>query len=320
MRNDQRDSVAGRPRGINRKYLRAEDLRRLTQVTFTGRKPIEGQYSGQHATPQLGQSVEFRDYRQYMPGDEIGSIDWKIYGRSDKLFIKIFEHQAELTVNLLVDASDSMAYRGLGEGVRSTGELEPSKYDYACSLAAAIAFLIIKQHDRVGFAFAREGLTEFLPARGSMSHLMAILEAMERATPKGAARLPDALRSLAGRVGRRELLIVVSDLLEDRDEILKGLSMFHHRGGEAIVFHVLHADELRLPPVENGIFIDSETGARLRLNVEDIRTAYDAKIREFREGWSRLTKANGINYSLCPTSDRYDFVLERYLTRRAVRV
>ena len=108
------------PAGINRKYLRLHDLRRLTQFFFTGRKPIEGQYSGQHATPQMGQSVEFRDYRQYMPGDEIGSIDWKIYGRSDKLFIKIFEHQADLTVNLLVDASASMAYRGVAESPPQT--------------------------------------------------------------------------------------------------------------------------------------------------------------------------------------------------------
>jgi uncharacterized protein (DUF58 family) len=316
--------AAAKPAGINRKYLRPHDLRRLTQFFFTGRKPIEGQYSGQHATPQIGQSVEFRDYRQYIPGDEIGSIDWKIYGRSDKLFIKIFEHQADLTVNLLVDASASMAYRGVDHSRRQkllawSFDDRKSKYDYACSLAAAIGFLIVKQHDRVGFSLAQGGLSQFLAARSALSHLSAILDAMEQAQPQGDARLADAIRDLAGRTGRREVLIVFSDLLEDREAILKSLSMFHHRGGEAILFHVLHGDEIRLPQIENGIFIDSETRARVRLNVEDVRTKYEAKLQDFLDSWLRQAKANAINYSLCPTTDPYERVLERYLTRRAVR-
>jgi uncharacterized protein (DUF58 family) len=318
-------AAAARPAGINRKYLRLQDLRRLTQFFFTGRKPIEGQYSGQHATPQIGQSVEFRDYRQYMPGDEIGSIDWKIYGRSDKLFIKIFEHQADLTVNLLIDCSASMSYRGVNQSRRRplswapAAEEPPSKFDYACSLAAAIGFLIVKQHDRVGFSLAQGGLSQFLAARSTLAHLSAILDAMEQARPEGEARLADAIRDLAGRTGRREVLIVFSDLLEDRDATLRSLSMIHHRGGEAILFHVLHSDELRLPQIENGVFIDSETQDRVRLNVADVRTAYEGKLREFLDAWQRQAKANGINYSLCPTSEPYDRVLERYLTRRTVR-
>lgn len=317
--------AAARPAGINRKYLRLQDLRRLTQFFFTGRKPIEGRYSGQHATPQIGQSVEFRDYRQYIPGDEIGSIDWKIYGRSDKLFIKIFEHQADLTVNLLVDASASMGYRGVNASRRRTlswapaAEEPPSKFDYACSLAAAIGFLILKQHDRVGFSLAQGGLSRFQPARSTMTHLASILDAMEQTRPKGDARLAEAIRDLAARTGRREVLIVFSDLLEDREETLRSLSLIHHRGGEAILFHVLHGDELRLPQIENGLFIDSETQGRVRLNVADVRTAYEAKLQEFLDAWQRQTRANGINYSLCATSEPYERVLERYLTRRAVR-
>jgi uncharacterized protein (DUF58 family) len=316
---------AARPAGINRKYLRLQDLRRLTQFFFTGQKPIEGQYSGQHATPQIGQSVEFRDYRQYMPGDEIGSIDWKIYGRSDKLFIKIFEHQADLTVNLLVDASASMAYRGVNNSRRRVlpweppSEEPPSKFDYACSLAAAIGFLIVKQHDRVGFSLAQGGLAQFLAARGTLGHLTAILDGMEQVRPQGEARLAEAIRDLAGRTRRREVLIVFSDLLEDRDAILRSLALIHNRGGEAILFHVLHGDELRLPQIENGVFIDSETQSRVRLNVADVRTAYEAKLQDFLDAWQRQAKANGINYSLCPTSEPFDRVLERYLTRRSVR-
>ena len=140
-----------------------------------------------------------------------------------------------------------------------------------------------------------------------------------RPGPQGEARLTDAIRDLAARTGRREVLIVFSDLLEDRDSILRSLSMIHHRGGEAILFHVLHADELRLPQIENGLFIDSETQGRVRLNVADVRTAYEGKLQEFLDAWQRQAKANGINYSLCPTSESYDRVLERYLTRRTVR-
>jgi uncharacterized protein (DUF58 family) len=217
-----------------------------------------------------------------------------------------------------------MAYRGVDDSRRRkllawSFDDRKSKYDYACSLAAAIGFLIVKQHDRVGFSLAHGGLSQFLAARSALSHLSAILDAMEQAQPQGEARLADAIRDLAGRTGRREVLIVFSDLLEDRDAILKSLSMFHHRGGEAILFHVLHGDEIRLPQIENGIFIDSETRARVRLNVEDVRTTYEAKLQEFLDSWLRQAKANAINYSLCPTTDPYERVLERYLTRRAVR-
>jgi len=132
--------------GLNRKYLRTQDLRRLKNVFFSSRRVVEGQYAGRHASPQRGHSVEFNDYRQYMPGDEVADIDWKVYGRSDKMFIKLFEHQSDMTVNLVVDGSASMAYAGL--------DGRYSKYDHACLMAAAIAFLTTKQQDKVSFALA----------------------------------------------------------------------------------------------------------------------------------------------------------------------
>jgi uncharacterized protein (DUF58 family) len=322
-----RSSSTSNPnRGINRRYLRVEDLRGLSQLFFRVRRPVVGRFSGQHATPQVGQSVEFRDYRQYSPGDDVGSIDWKLYARSDRLFIKIFEHQSDLTVHLLIDASKSMAYGGYDARLHfirssqfATELPNVTKFDYACSLAAGIAFLITKQHDRVGFSIAQNGSKEFLAPRSAMTHVSAILDVMERVQPSGRAQLAETIGRVAARNGRRELLIVFSDFLEDRDETLKALSMINLRGGESIVFHVLHPDELRLPPIQNSTFIDSETGMRLRLNVEDVRPAYDAKLKEFLDGWQRLTKANGIHYSLCATDEPYHSVLKRYLTHRAVR-
>jgi uncharacterized protein (DUF58 family) len=315
--------------GLNRKYLQVSDLRRLQHLSFSCRRTVEGQYSGQHATPQRGKSVEFRDYRQYIPGDELSNVDWKVYGRSDKLFIKIFEHQADLTAHLLVDASASMGFRGIsakrtppvGNRKRSRGAkdagLPLSKYDYACRLAASLAFLIVKDKDRVSFAAACEGLYEHLAPSSSAVNLSGILTTMERILPAGEAQLSQAIRELAGKSRKRDLLVVFSDFLGSADEVMNAMSLWLHRGGEVIVFHVLHAEELNLPPVQNGIFIDSETAERIRISVEDIRPEYDARMKSFLEGWSQACRGNGIDYLLSSTADPYHEQLHRFLTRRA---
>jgi len=315
--------------GLNHKYLQVSDLRRLQYLAFSSRRTVEGQFSGQHATPQRGKSVEFRDYRQYIPGDELSNVDWKVYGRSDKLFIKIFEHHADLTAHLLVDASASMGFRGISarrspppasrKRVRGgkNADLPPSKYDYACRLAASLAFLIVKEKDRVSFAVAREGLYGHLPASNSAVNLTGILHTMERTVPAGEAQLSQAIRELAGKCRKRDLLIVFSDFLGAADGVMNALSLWLHRGGEVIVFHVLHAEELKLPPVQNGIFIDSETAERIRICVEDIRPEYDARLAAFLDDWSRSCRGNGIDYLLSSTADPYHEQLRRFLTRRA---
>ncbi len=315
--------------GLNRKYLQLQDLRRLQTLSFACRRTVEGQYSGQHATRQRGQSVEFRDYRQYMPGDELSNVDWKVYGRSDKLFIKIFEHQADLTAHLLVDASASMAFRGISKDRtmpvidrtrRRSGSMPTlplSKYDYGCFLAAGIAFLIVKQKDRVSFAISRNGLKTHLPPNSTAIHLTGILQAMEVGVPKGDAKLADSIRSLVGKSRKRDLLIIFSDLLDDSEGVLNALSLWLHRGGEVILFHIMHADELKLPSIENGVFVDSENADRIRLDVEDIRQDYDVRMKSFLDGWSSASRGNGIDYMLASTAEPYHEVLYRYLTHRA---
>jgi len=315
--------------GLNHKYLQVSDLRRLQHLSFSSRRTVEGQYSGQHATPQRGKSVEFRDYRQYIPGDELSNVDWKVYGRSDKLFIKIFEHHADLTAHLLVDASASMGFRGTS-GKRSPppanrkrvrgrkdADLPPSKYDYACRLAASLAFLIVKDKDRVSFAAAREGLYGHLPPSSSAVNLSGVLDRMERTVPSGEAQLSQAIRELVGKSRKRDLLIVFSDFLGASDGIMNALSLWMHRGGEVIAFHVLHAEELKLPLIQNGIFIDSETAERIRISVEDIRPEYDARMKAFLDEWSQSCRGNGIDYLLSSTADPYYELLHRFLTRRA---
>jgi uncharacterized protein (DUF58 family) len=295
--------------GMNSRYFRMQDLRRLRNLFFSSRKVVQGQYAGRHASSLRGHSVEFNDYRQYMPGDELGDIDWKVYGRTDKLFIKLFEHQSDMAVNLLVDASASMAYAGLRDG--------PSKYDQACMLAAAVAFLTVKQQDKVSFSLASEGLKGFVRPHGSFGHFVGILRTMEAARPQGRANLAGALRSLAGMIPNKGLLIVLSDLLDDPREVFDSLSIYTHRGCEAILFHVLHADELALPDLHDAVFVDSESAARLSANVDDLRDAYGRRLRRFLDTWSAGCKGRGIDYRLISTSMTYHEALAEYLFQRA---
>lgn len=326
---------------LSHKYLRVQDLRRLRNMLFSSRRPVEGLYAGRHASPQRGHSVEFSDYRQYMPGDEIGDIDWKVYARSDKLFVRLFEHQSDMTVHLLVDASASMGYGGV-EGRKSKVESQKSKvqggkskvenqgsktfdsgpltfdskYDYACRMAAAIAFLTTRQQDRVSFGIAHGGLIGFQRPQGSPSHLLNVLAAMERVTPGGEAKLAVALTDMASRLPRRGLLIVMSDLLDDPDPILRAMSLFTHRGGEVVVFHILHPDELMLPQIEDAVFTDSETGGRVALNVADVRQAYGERMQRFLRTWATGCQGRGFDYQLVNTGAEYWKALEHYLFRK----
>lgn len=317
---------------MDHRYLRLADLHRMRNLVFSSRRVVEGQYAGRHASSQRGHSVEFNDYRPYAPGDEIGNIDWKVYGRSDKMFIKLFEHQSDMTVNLLVDASASMAYAGqFAPGPASVSPLSASasrrrsdptdsKYDVACLMAAAIAFLTTRQQDKVAFGLAREGLQSFHRPLGAFSHLNNILRAMEVTRPGGRAGLAEAVEAMARRTNRKGLLVLFSDLLEEEESLLEAMSIFTHRGNEVIMFHLLHAHEFQLPDWSEAVFIDSETKHRIRLNVDDIRPAYDERMKRFVDGWSSAFRARRVDYNFVTTAAPYQKALESYLFSRASRM
>ncbi len=330
-----------------RRYLRVQELARLRDVMFAPRRPVRGLYAGRHASRQRGHCVEFNDYREYTPGDEVGDIDWKAYGRSDRLYIKLFEHQADMTVNLLIDASASMGFTGLqGAGVLglaqpwikwlkgsiaaqdpenpSRDDKRASKYDQACLMAGAIAFLTVRQRDRVGFAVAQGGpgqtiSPKAIEPRGGFAHLDHVLRSMERVKPVGRAHLGKTLQTLGRTTARRSLLVLFTDLMEDRDAVLKALNDFTSRGNEAIVFHILHEDELRLPDMAETVFIDSETGRRVRMNVRDVRQGYHDRIARHTDEWQRALTACGIDYKLVSTGTHYHEALRDYLFTRAAR-
>ncbi|MBI1373193.1 MAG: DUF58 domain-containing protein [Phycisphaera sp.] len=309
--------------GLSHKYLSPADLRRLRHLFFSSRRPVEGLYAGRHASMQRGHSVEFNDYRVYTPGDEVGDIDWKVFGRTDRLFIKLFEHQSDMAVHLVVDGSASMAFSGAEDpraprprGRQST-KLPVSKYDHACRIAAAIAFLTLRQQDKVSFAVAREGTDTFHPPRGALTHLPGILKSMESTKIGGRAQLAETIRRVATRVGRKGLLVVISDLFEDPAPILDALSLFAHRGGDALVFHVMHEQEMKLPDMDEAIFIDSESLEKLPLNVADIRRGYDDRVRHFLDTWRTAFRGRGVDYELVTTDRDYADALQHYLFTRA---
>lgn len=305
-----------RQEGLNRKYLRPYDLRRLMHGDFSSRRAVEGLYSGRHKTRQRGQSIEFHDYRQYMPGDSISHFDWKVYGRSDRLFIKLFEHQADLTVHLLVDGSRSMDFRGF-ERKRGTGD---SKYDCACRLAAAIGFLIARQRDRFSFSIAQQGQHHFSRPGGTMPFLLGVLDKMEAFEPKSEACVPTAIERLMRHTRKRDLLCVFSDLLDDSTELLKQLAIWLQRGGEVIVFQVLHDDEIELPKtVKDGLFVDSESGQQIQINVPAITNDYSEQMQKFIAECSTNFKKLGIDHKIARVHTPIANSLEHYFTRRTGR-
>ena len=327
----------------NHRYLRVQEMTRFKNVVFSPRRIVTGAYAGKHATPQRGHSVEFADYREYMPGDEVGDVDWKLYGRSDKLFIKLFEHYSDMSVTLLIDGSASMRYAGINEGrvvsssdsgggswirkaantvtnrlkSNSSAVLNTSKYDLACRIAAAIGFLTIKQQDKVALAIARNGLADYLRPGGSISHLYKVLSLMEATDVAEKADLSTAIKDLALRNKKRGVVVIFSDLEEPMEDVLKAMSMLTHRGNELVVFQILHQDELKLPDLSDALIEDSETGNRVRLNVDDVREAYEAKMRQRIDSWSAALRAKRIDHNLVPTTVPYYQALERYLFTRA---
>lgn len=315
------------------RYLRIQDLHSLRHLEFVPRGIVRGLYSGRHDSPQRGHSVEFNDYREYVPGDEIASLDWKVFGRTDRLFLKLYEHQTDMVVYLMVDGSASMAYRGASAqppllrygsrlGLRRRSANAPvaptlSKYDQACRMAAALAFLVLKQQDRVSFSVARNGLDQFLPAHGSFPHLRRILGAMDTAPPSEEASLADALEELFQRTRRKGMLILISDLLEEEEPILQQLGHFLQRGNDIILFHILHDDEMQFPSLGEALLTDSETHEDLRVNADEARAGYQEQLERYLREWKSACRGRGIDYNLVSTSQTYYENLRNYLFRRS---
>lgn len=289
-------------------YLEPELASRLGRLDLVARLVVEGFITGLHRSPYHGFSVEFSEHRPYLPGDSARNIDWKAFGKTDRLYVKQFEEETNLKAYLVLDMSGSM-------GFQSGGAI--SKFGYASSLAAAMAYLMLRQRDAIGLLLFHEVIESFVPPRSVQSHLHVLLKEIGNAKPAADTRIGPAFESLAERVSRRGLIVVFSDLLDDPAEVLQGLRHFRHRGHEVILFHVLDPRERDLSFRGSTRFVDLEDpDSSLSTQPWHVQHEYrqlmDELITTYRHGCAEAR----IDYVLLDTATPFDVALTRYLVRR----
>ena len=289
-------------------YLRPEVISRLQNMELRARLVVEGFITGLHQSPYHGFSVEFAEHRQYMPGDEIKRIDWKIVGRTDRFYVKQYEEETNLKAYLLLDASASM---------RFSAEGRISKFSYGAYLAAALSYLMIQQRDAAGLCIFDEEIRTYMPPHSTRSYLQQILKTLEATQPGSKTRMDTPLNSVAERLKRRGLVIVISDLFDDPDSVFAAFKHFRHDKHEMIVFHVLDPLERTFAFGADALFTDMETGESLASQPYHMRKAYQEKMAEFIERYKKGCREQLIDYVQLDTSTPFDKALFEYLAKRA---
>ena len=291
-------------------YLDPEVLATISGMELRARLVVEGLISGLHKSPYQGFAVEFAEHRQYVPGDELRHIDWRVFAKSDRFYIKLYEEDTNLKCYLLVDASGSMGY--------SSNKV--SKLWYASNLAAALTQLMLQQQDSVGLLLFDEEIRRYIPPRSSPRHRKYIFEELEKAKPGNKTRISHIFHDFAERIRRRGLIIVLSDLFDDPDAVLAGLQHFRHKKHEVIVFHTLDPFELTFPFERLTLFRDLEgTIAPVMTEPHALKRKYLEKLNEFRTRLKRGCRESAIDYFEIDTSENFGRALTRYLATRSRR-
>lgn len=290
-----------------RDYLRPDVVSRIASLELRARMVVEGFITGLHKSPYHGFSVEFAEHRQYMPGDEIRYIDWKVYGRTDRYYIKQYEEETNLKAFVVLDGSASMGYS-------SEGRI--TKFDYAVSLAAALAFLMIRQQDAVGAALYDTELRSFIPPRSRTSYIQEILKLLTNAKPSNGTGTAKSLNLVAERMKRRGLVVILSDFFDEPNDVITALKHFRHKQNEVVVMQILDPLERSFAFGRDATFRDMETGEEMVTQPYQIRKAYAEAMHEFTERLKRECRQHGIDYLLLDTSIPFDIALIEYLNKR----
>jgi uncharacterized protein (DUF58 family) len=288
--------------------LEPRDLAALGGLEFVARRVVEGFIAGLHRSPHRGFSVEFAEHRMYQPGDDLRYIDWRMFGRSDRYYVKQFEAETNLRAFLLLDTSASMAWTS-GNGL-------PSKLWYAKQLAASLALLLLRQGDAVGFVAFDEVMRAQVAARGGRRHWNEVLRALTPVQGSGRTEASTALRDITGRLRRRGLIILISDLLVEPETTRLALRYLRHRGHEVLVFHLLDPGERELPGLGEARFVDPETGEELPVSVADLRREYRAAVERALIEWRDTLVPQGIDYTVVGTDRPMAQALRAYLRKR----
>ena len=291
----------------DKNYFDPKVLAGIANLYLRARWVVEGMLSGIHRSRAKGFSVEFEEHREYSPGDEIRRIDWKALGKFDRYFIKEYEDETNLRAYLLLDASASMNYAS--DGI--------TKFDYACTLTASLAYLILRQQDAAGVVTFSNRIENFIPPRAKRDYLTQILHALENRGPGGETDVGRILDDIAGQIKRRGLIVLVSDLLDEPAAILKGLRQFRFKGNDVIVFHLLDPAELNLPFDGNILFEDLEAASlQVVTDPRAIRSTYQQVVQEFINDMRKQCHDNAIDYQLISTATPLDQALASYLSWR----
>lgn len=293
----------------SRRYLRPDAVARIARLELRARSVVEGVLAGLHKSPYKGQSVEFLQHREYVRGDDLRRVDWKVWGRQDRLTVKEFEEETSLRLSLLVDGSGSMDY------LAAAGR-RPTKYDQAATLAASLAWLALSHGDAVGCGVFDERLRGNVPARTRRSQLGEICEVLEAPRNAGESDFQPVLRRLAETLPRRGMVIIVSDLLGDREGILRGLRLLAKRGHDLAILHVMDDDELDFPFEGPTRFDGLELPAELACNPRALRAGYLEALEAFLADVRRRAGQVRADYTLVRTSEPPEAALVRFLARR----
>lgn len=291
----------------SKRFLPPDVVHRISRLELQARNVVEGFLSGLHRSPYFGQSIEFAQHREYAPGDDVRRIDWKVYSKTDKVYIKQYEEETNLRASILLDISESMSF--------GSGKL--SKFDYGTQLTAAMAYLLLRQQDSVGLTTFDEQIQATLPFRSKHTHLHAILETLVKAEPGSSKTgIFDILRITAEQRVRRGLVILVSDLFTDREELFKGLKLLRLRGHDVMLFHVLDDQEVNFDYSGTTKFEGLEETGELVCDPRGLRDDYLEAMRQYLTEVRRFCAGHVIDYKVILTSEHIDAALSHYLKHR----
>ena len=291
----------------NRTFLDSGVLARLSAVPLVSRRPMVGGVSGRHVSPHRGSSVEFAEYRKYVPGDDLRRLDWRVYGRTDRHYVKEYEADTNLRCCFVVDSSGSMGYGSTGI----------TRMDYARRLAGTLGFLACRQGDAVGISCVADRVVRHLPPRRNPAHLRLVLDALEEVKPEGASRLPEILHELAETVRQRALIVIISDLFMEPEALAGCFGHLRFRKHDVAVFHLLDPKEMTFDFRRPTRFLDMEGGSPLFADPLDIADRYEQALATYLDSLKSIMLEQGVDYHRTLLDEGYEQVLARFLVSRA---
>ncbi len=290
----------------SKRFLHPEALKRITRLDLRARHIVEGFLSGMHRSPYFGQSIEFLQHREYTFGDDLRHVDWKVWAKQDRFYVKQYEEDTNMRCTLLTDVSASMRY----------GNQAMNKYEYGSTIAVSLAYLVLKQQDSVGCVSFDDDVRMTVPQRTRRNHLDSIIQALDVSKPEQKTDIYQVLRHVTETYPRRGLIVLISDLLVDRKGLFRGLRLLRSRGHDVMVFHVMDDDELNFPFTGPTRFEGLEIPDQLRCNPRALREGYLEALNAYLDEVRRGCVRHNVDYALVRTSEPLDAALATYLSNR----